>query len=680
MKTQFFQFLRGFRPGMHLIEQAYAAACAAMHPKLSCAYLSDPPGILTSIRRMIGRMTDLQTRLLHVITAEIGSSDDAEYALRALRRASGLNADDGRTLLLFCDLAASQVQKMPQDESLIRSLQSSVMAMNARRPGRFHLLVRRRQWDDVRREYIGAAQQTPVHRVLLDLIESGETQIRFECATVSPAALRSCCSAVLFSSASLSCTPDTPLRMLAALESAPSGCLRADTLHRHTYPESVLDRLIRAGFSLTPFRDAREAAMRREGLADPFGPAIFTPSGLYSMLKNPEQPVPLLPDCIFVQEKPASLVSVFSAFREDCLRLSAARISLPAVQLLLLFTAALSGYTPLAAASVLLPEIGSLRFIRRLPAALLRLALLPLRAFLAFDALLMRWQVQTKHFRLCVPSSFFSAQAVSICGSLLLICALSGASALAALLPVCLFWLLSPLLIPALQAPTIERIPLTEDQLSQLRSEAESAFFDCIAHSSPQSSPALHMLCACAGSMLGLLEPDEAARCVHRLLDPAPVLSHAADVAAALVSAQYLREHMGACDAALRELPAQLEAFALSAPAPSRQSALSAFLSCAYKSAAPGAILSLKDMPSAVPAELLFLPLGPASRKVPSLASLALTHPHTYLRRSASGALPASDDVLMRFLFLAATALSHPFHALLMRSPVCAPYASLWAV
>ena len=622
----------------------------------------------------------MQTRLLHVITAEIGSSGDAEHALRALRRASGPETADERTLLLFCDLAASQVQKLPQDEPLIRSLQSAVMAMNARCPGRFHLLIRRRQLDDVRREYVGEAQQTPVHRVLLDLIETGETRTRFECATVSPAALHSCCSAVLFSPASLSCTPDTPLRMLAALESAPSGCLRADTLHRHAYPESVLDRLMRTGFSLTPFRDAREAAMRREGLADAFGPAIFTPNGLRDMLESPAQPVPLLPDCIFVQEKPALLVSVFSAFREDCLRLSAAYATLPVMQLFLLFTAALLGYAPLAAAAVLLPEIGSLRFIRRLPAALLRLALLPLRAFLAFDALLMRWQVKAKRFRLCVPVSFFNAQAVCACGGLILLCAISGASALAALLPVCLLWLFAPLLIPALQAPTIERIPLSEDQLSQLHSEAESAFFDCIAHSPPSSAPAMYMLGACAGSMLGLLEPDEAARRVHRMLDTSPVLSRASDVAAVLVSAQYLREHMGACDAALRELPAQLEAFVLSAPAPSHQSALSAFLSCAYKSTAPDALLPLRNMPSANPAELLFLPLGPASRKIPSLASLALTHPHTYLRRSASGAPPASGDVLMRFLFLAAASLSHPFHALLMRSPVCAPYASLWAI
>lgn len=622
----------------------------------------------------------MNTELLHVITAEISCTGEAEYALHALLRASGMDTDDGRTLLLFCDLAAAHAQKLPQDKAIIRTLQSAVMAMNARRPGRFHLLVRRRCWDDVRQTYAGAAQQTPAHRVLLDLIESGETQVLFECATVSPSALRGCCSAILFVPSFLACTPDTPGRMLAALTRESSGCLCGCTLHRHAYPESILDRLMRDGFSLTAFEDARQAAIRRKGMADPFGPAIFTPDGLRAMLDAPAHPFPLLPDCIFVQEKPASLASVFSSFREDCLRLSAARISLPAAQLLLLFAAALSGYAPLAAAAVLLPEIGSLRFIRRLPAALLRLALLPLRAFLALDALLMRWQAQAKHFRLCVPSSFLSAQAVSVCGGLLLICALSGASALAALLPVCFFWLLAPLLIPSLQAPTIERIPLSEDQLSQLRSEAESAFFDCIAHSPPANAPALHMLCACAGSMLGLLEPDEAARRIGRLLESTPLPVHTAEAAAILASAQYLREHMGSCDAALRELPAQLEAFVLDAALPVQQSALSAFLSCACKSITPDLPLPLRDTPSDHPEELLFLPLGPASRNIPSLASLALTHPHTYLRRSASGASPASGDVLMRFLFLAAAALSHPFHALLMRSPVCAPYAPLWAV
>jgi len=168
---------------------------------------------------------------------------------------------------------------------------------------------------------------------------------------------------------------------------------------------------------------------------------------------------------------------------------------------------------------------------------------------------------------------------------------------------------------------------------------------------------------------------------VQKLLEIAPKPSCASDTAAMLAAAQYIREHMQSCDAALRELPTQLEAFARSQPSAAETSTLSVFLSCAQRNAAaPQALAALQSASFARLTDLLFLPHGPAQRRPVSSASLALTHPHTYLRRSASGLLSADSDALMRFLFLAAASLSHPFHALLMRSPVCAPYAPLWAI
>ena len=90
--------------------------------------------------------------------------------------------------------------------------------------------------------------------------------------------------------------------------------------------------------------------------------------------------------------------------------------------------------------------------------------------------------------------------------------------------------------------------------------------------------PARRMLTACAGRMLGVLETDEAARRVASALlqaqglidairadepEGAPAVE-ASELACALASAQFLRENMGDCDAALRTLPTEIEALYLS--------------------------------------------------------------------------------------------------------------------
>ena len=57
-------------------------------------------------------------------------------------------------LLLLCDLPDAFAAVMPEDEPLLRALQSAVMAADAR-AGRFLLLVRRRVRDDASRLYLG---------------------------------------------------------------------------------------------------------------------------------------------------------------------------------------------------------------------------------------------------------------------------------------------------------------------------------------------------------------------------------------------------------------------------------------------------------------------------------------------------------------------------------------------
>lgn len=58
--------------------------------------------------------------ILHVLLAQPDSVSRAQQTLRAMRRAL---ADDGRTLLLFCDLPPSQAVRTPEDEPILRCLQ-----------------------------------------------------------------------------------------------------------------------------------------------------------------------------------------------------------------------------------------------------------------------------------------------------------------------------------------------------------------------------------------------------------------------------------------------------------------------------------------------------------------------------------------------------------------------------
>ncbi|MGN0775169.1 MAG: hypothetical protein ACI4MM_00685 [Candidatus Ventricola sp.] len=588
--------------------------------------------------------------LVHVVSCRLRTQQDADDALRCLRR---LRKDDASpTLLLFADFHAAGAVHLPEDAPLLRRLQSGVMAMNARRPGQFLLLARRRVWDDASRRYLGAEQPLTCREVIAQLLTSGRTSASFDAATVSPASLKGRFDAVLFSDISLACTPDTPARMLSALAHAPSGRVAAPVRHPRAYPETAFARLVRTcGFSLTPDAAAREALLARDGLLPADHPTLYTAEALTASLSSPVSASPEADGCFFMRRAPLTLPMFFAMHRLHALRHADLPSLLPLAQLALLVFSALAG-APLLTALALVPEALALLRPRLLPGALLRTALLPLTAAVSLDALLCRLFARSRWIRLRLPDSLVSAQGCLLTGAALLPLSLASVGALVPLLPILLLWLSAPLLLSALASPTIERIPLAEDQKAQLRSLAERAYFD--AAQICDAPPSLRMLAACTGSMLGMLEPDEAARQTQALLLEEPPVRSSVERAALLVCAQFLRERMADCDAALRALPAQLED---------------------YARAKAGALPPFPDAQTDDPLSALFLPLGPASRMAQHDVTLPLTHPHTYLKRLLNES--AAGDPLPRFLALAAAALDHPFHALLLRSPVAAPYAPL---
>ena len=609
----------------------------------------------------------MEGSMLLVLCCAPASPAEAEDALLALRRMAACGLDT----LLFCDLPAARGLRLPQDEPILKTLQSGVMAIDARSGPLCALLVRERAWDDAAQRYLGAQQKTPPRRIIAQLMRSGETEARFMLSTLSPEKLRGCCEAVLLSPLSLICTPDTPHRMLRALSDAPGGVLCPRVLPRREYPQTALARLHRFSFfSLCPLLDAQRVALARRGYAKTDGPVLCRADVLIAAEGRLPETAPAAPDCVFIPQRAPSLSSLFSDYRAHCLRRTDIHALLPLVRLLLLFLSAASGHALPALLSVFLPELCALRYPGLLPGALTRLSLLPLSALISLDGLLCRLFARTKLLRPRLPEVLFSPVSCALCGAALLLPALQNHGALTALLPASLLFFAAPLVLHALRHPTLERIPLSSDESQQLRSLAENAFFD--AQRDPAPPPALGMLAACAGAMLGLVECDEAARRSETLLRAGLSIHTPAEEAAALVCAQYLREQMSRCDAALRGLPAEIECAVLALPPSEADGMLGALLRAARRRGAyqpPHCAQTGEN-------DALFLPLGPTASSPRTALSLPLTHPHTFLD-SAPVCAGQEGSAVSRFLFLAAGALSHPFFPLLLRSPVSGPYAPL---
>ncbi|MBQ2991280.1 MAG: hypothetical protein IJD60_08315 [Clostridia bacterium] len=618
----------------------------------------------------------MQMRLLHVLKAQISSSGDADDALRAMRHALP-RRDNAQTVLLLCDLFPSPTADAPGDDALVRRLQSGVMAAQAIRAGAFELLVRRRAFDDAQRLFLGAGQAPSAEQVIADLLCGGRTQASFLAATLSPASVKGRYDAVLFSDVSLVCTPDTPRRMLRHLSSGGKNAIAAKVLAHASYPQSTLSRLVRSGFSFSAAQCAREARRLRSGLSAQDAPRLYLAEHIPPS-PDTDSACPVAPDCVFVRRFSPSLAELYQAHRRSIFFGNERFALLPLARLLLLLLFARLGLTLPALLALILPERSAALHPRLLPGALVRLALLPITAFSSLDAWLQKRLAHAARFRLRVPAALITPAACAFWGVLLILAAFSGAGALHVLLPAALLWLAAPLLVPALSMPTLERIPVTPQEQAELRSLAEAAFFSCFSSEQPGTPLTLRMLTACAGAMLGLLEPDEAARHVQTLFEQLQAPGTAGDAAvsqaAMIASAQYLRETMERCDAALRPLPARIDSYVLShSPAQSRD-ALGTLLRAALSEQAPYTCAPAADA-SALSA--LFLPLRPIRDTPMHALTLPLTHPHTYLRRQNAGLLPPPDDPCGSFLSLCAAALGHPFHALLLRSHVTAPYMPL---
>ena len=155
------------------------------------------------------------------------------------------------------------------------------------------------------------------------------------------------------------------------------------------------------------------------------------------------------------------------------------------------------------------------------------------------------------------------------------------------------------------------------------------------------------MLAACGGCMLDFLEPDEAARRMLALVpdwQSRPFDAH--ETACALAAAQYIRERMSDCDAALRDLPAQIEQ------------------ACMPEDIASWLAVILDGTQER---SALFLPLCRVS------AACFITHPHGFLTLPDKAKTP---DDSWAFLMFCDVLCAHAFFPLFWRSPVSAPYRS----
>ena len=591
--------------------------------------------------------------LLCVLSASPRTSSDVH---RLSRRMLAMRAS-ADALLVLCDLPDAFSPVLPEDEPLIRALQSAVMAADARESGRFLLLVRKRVWDDAARLYLGESQPISPVRAVAALLDRGQAHASFAAASFSPASLAGRFSAVLFCPSSVSCAPDVPRRMLAdmeALESSEpsdaSGLLAARVLPPLDDRAPLLTRLPDFAFSEGPA--ALRHRLARQGRAYVSAGVLLASAKAFTLLEkaSPLDVCPLWAEAAFVADNPPALQTAFrqtARFFDTLCRLPAPtrlqRLMLfaPMLRLFLLFLAAVTGLEALAVLALLEPY--ALLHPRLLPAALVRAAFLPMTAVCAFNAFFAHKLARSPLLRIRFPRGAQSPTACAVCGAALIPVAFLSLHAFAPLLFVSLLWLVAPPLFRALNLPETERIPLTADERARTLLLAREAFDAPIHHAAPGRA----MLAACGGCMLDFLEPDEAAR---RMLALLPDLQRgapdASDTACALAAAQYIRERMGDCDAALRALPTQIEQ------------------ACAPKDAASwlSAILDGSQASNA-----LFLPLRQVS------AACFVTRPHGFLALPGKAKTP---DDSWAFLMFCDVLCGHAIFPLFWRSPVSAPYRS----
>lgn len=602
--------------------------------------------------------------ILHVLLCAPAVPQNADEALRAMRLALH-DQSEPITVLLFCDLPDANAAQHPEDDALIRHLQSGVMAISTRMQGRALLLIRSRRWDHAQRRYLGASQPVPAQQIIAQLIAHGAADAAFSAATFTPASLKGRFCAILFSDSSLACTPDIPTRLAKGLTRF--ACGRIAYLPIDTPP--LLLHLVRLGFSLN--------TVRLSPLPPVFMASAEALAGCTDGFPNSSS-WPVRNDCPFVRQSMPSMDEILRNTRRLYLDQPIPSAFLPLAQLAALLVASLLGSPMFAFAALILPDLRLLCRPAAWPGALVRAALLPIHAAIALDALLLRIFAHTAPLRLMLPAAAKKPCASILMGLTLLFLTFSSVHALPVLLPLALLWVFSPLILKALNLPASERIPLTEDERILLRTDAESLLFD-----KPADTPCLGALCACASCMLGLIEPDEAARQVEALTQTPPSGKplRALDLSALLVSAQYLREQMSSCDAALRPLPARIESIVRDTIPADEASLLARFLHAALSENADQ--MREKNATLSAAADALFLPKDWLSISAPCEDTLPLLRPHTYCMRRASPPENTQDDCTknpsLRALCLASAALDSPFVNLFLRSPVVAPYVPVFA-
>lgn len=201
---------------------------------------------------------------------------------------------------------------MPEDEPLLRALQSAVMAADAR-AGRFLLLVRRRVWDDASRLYLGESQPISPVQTVSALLDRGQTLASFAAASFSPASLAGQFSSVLFCPADVSCAPDVLPRMSAALDE--SGLLAARVLPPLHDRAPLLARL--PDFSFSEGLAALRHRLARQNRALISDRVLLASAKAFSLLEKASSldACPLWPEAAFVAEDTPSLQRSFRADR-----------------------------------------------------------------------------------------------------------------------------------------------------------------------------------------------------------------------------------------------------------------------------------------------------------------------------------------------------------------------------
>lgn len=609
--------------------------------------------------------------LLHVLTASPKTPAEAEHALLQLGR---MQPAPDRTPLLFCDLPDTEAVRMPEDDALIRRLQVGIasLAQSIGKPPL--LLVRRRAWDDAARAYLGAGQQNDPLLVVAQLMLNGKTTASFDAENFAPDTIKGQFNAVLFSPVHLSCTPDTPARMVKWLDKTRVGCVKARVIFRKDDFPPLLDRLAARGFSFRPASVRQQTNNQNICVQNAQIPMLFTLDALKTAFLDDAKLVScvIADDCIFVSERHPSLREQMRSAHGHYIRRPVEAWT-PLAQLFLLFASAFWGIPSMAYIALLVPEIFAIVQPAQWPGILVRTAFLPAHGVSALDALLRLLFARSPVFRIVLPAWLRGCTACIVAGTPLLLLAVRSTYALMPLLPLSLFWFSTPLLSQALHQPSRERIPLRPKEKDALLFEARSLYSP---NEVPAQNASVYILCACGACMLGLHDPDEAARKAQTLLPNAQPRT-GFEQACLLAAAQFFKEHLHACDASLRSLPAQIEALVHAAEPPKEALLLSALIRVARDQlSTPSAITLLQGLPFVDDANALFLPKRFWPPFCEENLTLPLTHPHGYLLEHAD--VPSDRaHVAVRFLSLCAALADHPFAALLMRSPVIAPYAPL---